>query len=171
MARSSDAAAAVTMAVVGIVLLVLWRNGTLRRLTTPLEERYSDIAGRGAAPRMTAVDVMPGAGGAPHIAANGSRASAPAGVPTNGFTPMGPVAASTPLFMRIDDPVVPTMKVAADLTSVITALPDSFEDRHLAGGEAYALGGRRFMSSGGTTVPSSAPPVAQSGGGTAMLEP
>lgn len=129
MARSSDAAAAVTMALLGVVLLVLWRNGTLRRLVTPAQERMSDIANRGAAPRMTAVDVLPNAGGAPHLAANASRAAAPGGVPTNGFTPSGPVMGSAPLFMRIDDPVVAPNKASETVTSLVTAIPDAFQER------------------------------------------
>lgn len=161
MARGSDAVAAVTMALLAVVLLVLWRNGTLRRFTMPIAEGYSDIANRGAAPRMTAVDVLPGAGGAPHIAANASRASAPAGVPTNGFTPTGPVAGTTPLYMRIPDPVVPTMKVAEDLTKIVTLIPDSALDRQLTGGgrfvpdwgigtvSDFTIGGQRYVRAAG----------------------
>lgn len=128
---------AVGLALLGLVIVVLWRNGTLRRMTMPVAEGYSDIANRGAAPRMTAVDVLPNAGGAPHLAGNNSRAAAPGGVPTNGFTPMGPVAGSTPLYMKIADPAVPTSKVSQDLTSIVTLIPDSALDRELTGGGRF----------------------------------
>lgn len=164
------------MALIGIVLLVLWRNGTLRRLVTPVAEGYSDIANRGAAPRMTAVDVLPNAGGAPHIAARSSGPNA-AGVPTNGFTPAGPVMASAPLYMRIDDPVVAKAPLAEQLTGLVTLIPDSALDRDLTGGGRFvpdwALGsvndfsmfGVRYVRRGGEKFQ---PAMVGGGGGTRL---
>lgn len=171
MARASDAVAGVTLAVFGLLLLVLWRNGTLRRLVTPAAEGYSDIANSGAAPRLTAVDAMPNAGGGPHTTTRGTV--------TNGFTPTGPVVGSAPLYSRFVE--VPTQPAGKDLTGIVALIPDSYEDRILTGAgrfvpdwaigtvNDFSLGGVRYLRAGGATVPSSGPPTVVGGGGSQRL--
>lgn len=119
---------AIVLALVGVVILVLWRNGTLQRLITPAEDRRSDIANRGAA--RDVVDTMPFAGGG--VSAGGSRPSASLSIPTNGFTASGSQLATMPLFQSIpaavSSPRSSPIRDAHDrLTKAVTSLPNAFQ--------------------------------------------